>query len=132
MGQDMDAWKAKDTPPKEGYMPKFKEGEKVRVRSDLATGTEYRMSSGGGGIYANRMMVEFRGEVVTIAWATRNQYRIVEDNRMWYWTDDMFVALVEEDNRDTLLRTMVVAWEMGDMEWYWELTGRLKKLEVTC
>lgn len=68
---------------------KFKVGDKVRVRTDLTEEHSYFMDSCNfSNTFVDEMSV-FAGKLVTIAEA-RSQYRILEDEGSWGWTDEMF------------------------------------------
>lgn len=42
-------------------------------------------------------MEKYRGEVVTISKVYCNRYCIKEDYEVWYWTDEMFEGLAEDE-----------------------------------
>lgn len=69
--------------------PKFKVGDKVRVRTDLVEGERYWMDDGDVENAYVGSMVSFAGKVVTIA-SAGTQYHIDEDYGCWWWTDGMF------------------------------------------
>lgn len=77
--------------PKEKKTPKFKPGDKIRVKRDLRTGVLY------GNIAINHLMADIRGDVVTVASIEPYAYatsgiiiRIEEDQSQWCWTPEMF------------------------------------------
>ena len=72
---------------------KYKVGDKVRVRKDLAE-KEYPMEDEQYGHVAVSYMCELRGKVVTISNAMRTGYFIKESG--YYWTDEMFEGLANE------------------------------------
>lgn len=87
---------------------KFKPGDKVTVRKDLATYETYRMLSGetpGLNLMATPSMEELRGKQVVIAnyencgrvscYTVKNSFR--------YWTDEMF----EESKRPLSCRSLL-------------------------
>lgn len=71
-------------------MPKYKVGDKVKVKDNLEHRSGYCMV---GGRHSNSVVTEMlrlRGKIVTIEEAEDTGYRIHEDNGAWCWTDDMF------------------------------------------
>ena len=71
-------------------MPKYKVGDKVKVKDNLAHRSGYCMA---GGHHSNSVvpeMLRLRGKTVTIKEAEDAGYHIGEDNGAWCWTDDMF------------------------------------------
>lgn len=74
--------------------PKYKVGDKVRVRSDLTNGKRYYMENSERGDIATNDMVSFAGKVVTIKDASMFGYHLEEDT--WHWTDEMFEGFAEE------------------------------------
>ena len=70
---------------------KYKVGDKVRVISILKAGEKY------GDKKFTKCMEKYRGEVVTISKVYCNRYCIKEDYEGWYWTDEMFEGLVEDE-----------------------------------
>ena len=71
-------------------VPKYKVGDKVKVKDNLAHRSGYCMA---GGRHSNSVvpeMLRLRGKIVTIKEAEDAGYRIGEDNGAWCWTDDMF------------------------------------------
>lgn len=76
---------------KEKKTPKFKPGDKIRVKRDLEAGIPY------GDIGTNHFMVDMRGNVVTVSGIELYEYatsgiiiRIEEDQGQWCWTPEMF------------------------------------------
>ena len=72
-------------------MMKYKVGDKVRVKNDLEACTEY------GDYRFVRKMKDYRGKVVTISKRNSNSYRIEKDNGEFFWTDEMFEDLEENE-----------------------------------
>jgi len=75
-------------------MSKYKVGDKVRVRSDLERHKFYSMKDG---MLKNSVvddMFKLRGKIVTIKEFSFGQYCIEECG--YYWTDEMFEGLAEE------------------------------------
>lgn len=70
---------------------KYKVGDKVRVISILKAGEKY------GDKKFTKCMEKYRGEVVTISKVYCNRYCIKEDYEGWYWTDEMFKGLAEDE-----------------------------------
>ena len=70
---------------------KYKVGDKVRVRSDLEENTCY-----GGKIFVRGMAVH-RGKNVEISKVHDDVYCIKESDREWFWTDEMFEGLAEDE-----------------------------------
>ena len=70
---------------------KYKVGDKVRVVSILKAGEKY------GDKKFTKCMEKYRGEVVTISKVYCNRYCIKEDYEGWYWTDEMFEGLAEDE-----------------------------------
>ena len=70
---------------------KYKVGDKVRVREDLAADNWY-----GNEIVVSGMTC-LKGKIVTISKVLYDKYEIEEDNKIWNWTDDMFSGKVSED-----------------------------------
>lgn len=69
--------------------PKFRVGDKVRVRADLVEDEHYGMDDGEVVHTYVHSMAAFAGKVVTIA-SAGTQYCIDEDYGCWWWTDGMF------------------------------------------
>ena len=68
-------------------MPKYKVGDKVKVKDNLEHRSGYCMV---GGRHSNSVVTEMlrlRGKIVTIEEAEDTGYRIHEDNGAWCWTD---------------------------------------------
>lgn len=87
---------------------KFKPGDKVTVRKDLATYETYQMLSGetpGLNLMATSSMEELRGKPVVIA-NYANYGRVscyTVKNSFRYWTDEMF----EESKRQLSCRSLL-------------------------
>jgi hypothetical protein len=69
---------------------KYKVGDKVRVRKDLAVGSCY----GREDFVEN--MKSFIGKIVTISKVIDEEYMILEDDGDYAWTDEMFEGLANE------------------------------------
>lgn len=70
-------------------------GDAVVVRQDLKMGCNYFMESGPSRCTYNNVvyeMEEFKGKTVHIAAYDDGQYRIVEDDEVFGWTDQMFLT----------------------------------------
>lgn len=64
---------------------KYNVGDKVIVLNELTPlSTEY------GGYLVVPDMVKYQGTIVTIQHQLGDAYHILEDNRQFYWTDEMF------------------------------------------
>lgn len=72
---------------------KYKVGDKVKVREDLRLDRTYNKFT------INRKMKKLAGTIATIQRINENYYRIVEDDGMWGWTDEMFED-TEENKMD--------------------------------
>lgn len=70
---------------------KYKVGDKVRVREDLEADNWY-----GKEIFVSGMGC-LKGKIVTISKIRYDKYEIEEDNKIWWWTDEMFSGKVSED-----------------------------------
>ena len=68
--------------------PKFKVGDKVRVRKDISRGITYHMENSAGRDSVTDEMFYKSGKVVTIKSVDFTGYRIKEDP--WHWVDEMF------------------------------------------
>lgn len=71
---------------------KFKVGDKVRVREDLALFKSYDC----GWMFVEKM-AQYRGEVVTIRTASVRGYHIEEDGGVCGWGEDMFEPDIVKD-----------------------------------
>lgn len=76
---------------------KYKNGEAIRVREDLQSGVVYYMRSGpepdANGIetsWSGRGQVGYRGQIVHISHKANGRYKILEDGKTYYYTDEMF------------------------------------------
>lgn len=72
---------------------KYKVGDKVRIRSDLKIYDKYSK------YVVIKEMQKLSGKVITIADCLWDSYRILEDNRVNGWTDEMFEE-IKEDKMD--------------------------------
>ena len=79
---------------------KYKAGDRVKVKSQ----DWYKFNSNDDGevdcgkhVFSS-LMLEFCGKVVTITGANNNEYDIEEDSGYFFWTDDMFEGLADEEN----------------------------------
>ena len=70
---------------------KYKVGDKVRVREDLAADNWY-----GNEIVVPGMTC-LKGKIVTISKVQYDKYEIEEDNKIWWWTEEMFSGKVSQD-----------------------------------
>lgn len=68
---------------------KYKVGDKVRIRSDLKIYDKYSK------YVVIKEMQKLSGKVITIADCLWDSYRILEDNRVNGWTDEMFEEEME-------------------------------------
>ena len=76
---------------------KYKNGEAVRVRGDLQRGCFYYMRSGAepgtAGVEVSQVswgQTKYCGQVVHISHKVNGRYKILEDSKSYYYTDDMF------------------------------------------
>lgn len=74
-------------------MAKYKEGDLVRVRSDLTPYKTYYMHNRKDNNIATYSMCTYAGKIVTII-CVKEQYRVKECSG--WWTDDMFETLYTE------------------------------------
>lgn len=70
---------------------KYKVGDKVRVKKDLEEYGHY------GKYSANRNMAELHGSIVEIKKVENEEQRYEIDDNLYYWTDEMFEGLAEEE-----------------------------------
>ena len=70
---------------------RYKVGDKVKVRSDLKENIRY-----GGQIFVRDMAVHC-GKNVEISKVHDDVYCIKESDREWFWTDEMFEGLAEDE-----------------------------------
>lgn len=70
---------------------RYKVGDKVKVRSDLKENIRY-----GGQIFVRDMAVHC-GKNVEISKVYYDAYCIKESDREWFWTDEMFEGLAEDE-----------------------------------
>ena len=91
---------------------KYKVGDKVRVRKNLALGSHY-----GREKFVEKMK-SFIGKAVTISKVCDASYMILEDGG-YAWTDEMFEGLAEEDfdenNNGNTIRPRYYQSTMGDV-----------------
>lgn len=87
---------------------KFKVGDKVRVRGDLVLNHTY------GNYFFVSIMEKFKGKIVTIISVCNNRYEIEEDNKRYYWTDEMLEPNVVNFTKADLKDGMVVEYQNGD------------------
>ena len=73
-------------------MPKYKEGDKVKVLDDLEVRSGYYMDDGSHHNSVVPEMTHLRGQVVTIEEVDCYGYHIREDGGGWGWTDEMFAG----------------------------------------
>ena len=76
---------------------KYKVGDKVRVREDLAADNWY-----GNEIVVSGMTC-LKGKIVTISKVRYDKYEIEEDNKIWWWTDEMFLPITKYKIGDKVL-----------------------------
>lgn len=76
---------------------KYKNGEAIRVREDLQSGVVYYMRSGPepdtNGVetsWSGLGQVGHRGQIVHISHKANGRYKILEDGKRYYYTDEMF------------------------------------------
>lgn len=74
-------------------MPKYKQGDKVKVLDDLGYCDEYYMDNGEDYECVSNEMEDLRGEVVTISEVHEWGYCIKEDGGGYCWADEMFSGL---------------------------------------
>lgn len=88
-------------------MTKYMVGDKVRVRKDLESGKNYGCNN------TTTHMIQLRGQVVTITKCISNgrnsQYHIAEDERGFFWTNEMFEPIQPEEISITRHGDKVVA-----------------------
>ena len=70
---------------------KYKVGDKVRVRRDLEEYGQY------GKYGTNRNMAELHGSIVEIKKVENEKQRYEINDNLYYWTDEMFEGLVEDE-----------------------------------
>ena len=68
---------------------KYKVGDKVRVREDLAADNWY-----GNEIVVPGMTC-LKGKIVTISKVRYDKYEIEEDNKIWWWTEEMLLPVTK-------------------------------------
>ena len=76
---------------------KYKVGDKVRVREDLKADNWY-----GNEIVVSGM-TRLKGKIVTISKVRYDKYEIEEDNKIWWWTDEMFLPITKYKIGDKVL-----------------------------
>lgn len=70
-------------------MPKYKVGDKVKVRTNLEVRSGYTMEDGSHSNSVTPTMSDYGGQVVTIESVSESGYRVREDRNRWMWTDQM-------------------------------------------
>lgn len=90
----------------------YKVGDKVVVKKDLNEEGYY----GDNTVVSE--MVRFKGKTVTIDEVTYfGQYILKEDNLRWYWTDEMFEGLAEDDDfSDTAKLSRIITGKVAEVE----------------
>lgn len=76
---------------------KYKVGDKVRVREDLAADNWY-----GNKIVVSGM-THLKGKIVTISKVLYDKYEIEEDNKIWWWSEEMFLHVTKYKIGDKVL-----------------------------
>ena len=79
---------------------KYKDGDKVRVRSDLYDDRVY------GGYDFSEEMESYKGKIVTIISNGRDYYEIEEDDTKYAWTDEMFEPVEEELTAEEAIKVL--------------------------
>lgn len=72
------------------YEMKYKPGDKVMIRSDLQEDVDYAEENSGNGLNIASDMLEYAGQVVTIAHNRQFYYGVEEDDHEWNWSIGMF------------------------------------------
>lgn len=76
---------------------KYKVGDKVRVREDLEADNWY-----GKEIFVSGMGC-LKGKIVTISKIRYDKYEIEEDNKIWWWSDEMFLPIIKYNIGDKVI-----------------------------
>ena len=92
-------------------MAKFKIGDKVKVRKDLALGDKYYMEDVDEYETVVSEMLSLKGQIVTIKDVYPDGYLILEDE--WYWSDEMFEPCKINFTKSDLQNGMVVEYKNG-------------------
>lgn len=92
-------------------MAKFKVGDKVKVREDLALGTKYYMEDVDEFEMVVSEMLPLKGQIVTIDKVCPDGYSILESE--WYWSDEMFEPYKINFTKSDLQNGMVVEYKNG-------------------
>ena len=61
--------------------------------------------------------VRFCGRVVTIAYEGEGHYLIAEDDRMYFWIDEMIEGLVEEETKPNIIEEAKTYWDSIKDAW---------------
>lgn len=92
--------------PKPDDRPKFRCGDRLRVRTNLKAGKSYLCENGTSldhpsSWHCNTDMANRAGSVMTVSSVERKEgyifYKMVEDSREWCWPADMFDGLAAEE-----------------------------------
>lgn len=76
--------------------PKYKPGDKVRVRADLSPSIDYKMENSDATDTAVGRMLKYKGKVVTIEEINKLTKKYILKETGGHWTDEMFEGLAEE------------------------------------
>ena len=87
---------------------KYKVGDKVRVREDLAADNWY-----GNEIVVPGMTC-LKGKIVTISKVQYDKYEIEDDNKIWWWTDEMLLPITKYNVGDKV----IIREDLVDDQWY--------------
>lgn len=93
---------------------RYKVGDKVKVRSDLKENISY-----GGQIFVRDMAVHC-GKNVEISKVYDDAYCIKESDREWFWSDEMFEGLAEDEltaEEEEYGTDDLIALHEGKMHW---------------
>lgn len=80
---------------------RYKNGQAVRVREDLEFDKQYFMKSGSDpdkayavlSRFGRNRQYDFRGQIVHISHKANGRYKIVEDSKIYWYTDTMLEPL---------------------------------------
>lgn len=79
----------------EKHEPRYKVGDKVRIKKDLTSG-DYDCANGGK-LWCNHTMTAYAGEIATITYVDHDgDYNLDVDDEDWCWSDGMLEDYVEE------------------------------------